>query len=180
MSASRCGERTPYRSSMSARSSVVIRDRPFSSRYSLLVLHPSRCAATSIDRPLPWRSRSISRIRRRPRTVGLYSTHPSHLAARVPRPAWAFPVLACNTSPQHFVVSDLPSSLHIVAGEPFLRPEAARHDDLYPAQHLRAARPLTGFFSPACRRFLAGKGRTQGGSSAHRRMARTWLAGLRL
>jgi len=26
--------------------------------------------------------------------------------------------------------------LHIVAGEPFLRPEAARHDDLYPAQHL--------------------------------------------
>jgi len=80
-------ERTPYRSSMSARSSVVIFDRPFSSRYSLLLLQPSRCAAVSIDRPLAWRSRSISRIRRRPRTVRLYSTNPSHLAVRASRPA---------------------------------------------------------------------------------------------
>ena len=137
MSASRCGERIPYMSSMSARSSVVIRDRPFSSRYSLLMLQPSRCAAVSIDRPLLWRSRSISRIRRRPRTVGLYSTHPSHLAVRSSRPAWAFPVPARNTSPQHFVVSDRPSGLHIVAGEPFLRLEAVRHDDVHQAQHLK-------------------------------------------
>ena len=80
---------------------------------------------------------SISRIRRRPRTVGLYSMHPSHLTDRASRPAWAFPVPARNTSPQHFVVSDQPSNLHIVAGEPFLRLEAVRHNDVYLAQHLK-------------------------------------------
>jgi hypothetical protein len=40
-------------------------------------------------------------------------------------------------SPQHFGVSNHLSVLHIVTGEPFLRPEAAGHDDLYPAQQLK-------------------------------------------
>lgn len=51
--------------------------------------------------------------------------------------AWAFPVPARNTSPQHFVVNDRPSSLHIVADEPFLRLEAVRHDDVYPARQVK-------------------------------------------
>ena len=44
---------------------------------------------------------------------------------------------ARNTSPQHFVISDRPSGLHIVTGDPFRRSEAVRHDDVYAAQQMK-------------------------------------------
>jgi hypothetical protein len=60
-----------------------------------------------------------------------------HLAVPASTPAWALPVPARNTPPQHFVVNDQPSGLHIVTREPFLPLEQVRHDALYPAQKLK-------------------------------------------